>query len=69
MQDRNKIKQFIQRLPGADTAAIREALNDNAPGIDTKIKITCQSCQNEMEVDLPITESFFRPKKQRGTGE
>ena len=48
-------------LIGRDTAAIREWLRENTPGIDSTVTITCPSCDTSFTVELPITESFFRP--------
>jgi len=67
VEDRMKIKQCIAKLPARDTATIREVLRQ-APGIDTNISINCPICKTEMKIDLPITESFFRPTEQRGIG-
>jgi hypothetical protein len=61
--DRFKIRQFVQQLHAQDTATIREWLRDNTPGIDNTIKIDCPDCGGEFTVELPITESFFRPTK------
>lgn len=59
--DRVKIKTLVSKLHASDTAAIRDFLKDNSPGIDTTISVTCPNCDNEMRMELPITESFFRP--------
>lgn len=61
--NRFKIDKFIEKLHSSDTSLIRQWLDDNSPGIDTKIDIVCPDCDHEMRVDLPITESFFRSKK------
>jgi len=66
--DPNKINKFVERLHARDTATIREWLKDNTPGIDTSISIRCPHCQNDMTIDLPITESFFRPSSSGGPG-
>lgn len=58
------IRQFVEKLHATDSGAIREFLRDHTPGIDTTIVINCPSCGNEYNVELPITESFFRPSKQ-----
>lgn len=60
--DRFKIQGIVQRMHATDTSVIRETLNDAAPGLDTQVKIKCPECQNEMVIDLPLTESFFRAK-------
>jgi hypothetical protein len=63
--DSDKIKAFINRLHAQDTAVIREWLKDNTPGIDSTIEINCSHCGQEFTIDLPITETFFRPAKSR----
>ena len=65
VKDRIKIQQFISRLHAKDTATIRESLKENQPGIDTEIIIDCPNCKQEMRIELPITESFFRPTESR----
>jgi hypothetical protein len=66
-EDRMKIKGLISRLHASDTAAIREFLRKNSPGIDTITTAQCPNCSNEMKMELPITESFFRPTSSRST--
>ncbi len=65
--DPRKIKNLVDRMHSRDTATIREFLRENSPGIDTNITVECE-CGHEMTVDLPITESFFRPKRSRRNG-
>lgn len=60
-KDKIKIKNLVSKLHSSDTAAIREFIKDASPGIDTTIMVTCPSCNQEMRMELPITESFFRP--------
>jgi hypothetical protein len=57
------IKSFINKLHATDTASIREWLRENTPGIDTTVALTCSNCDGEFTVELPISESFFRPTK------
>lgn len=66
MGDKNPatIKKVVDRpLHSMDSATIREFVKEVSPGIDTKIEVTCPHCGSEMGVELPITESFFRPSK------
>lgn len=63
--DKSKIKELIGKLHASDTATIREFLKDNSPGIDTSIVVNCSACSQEMRMELPITESFFRPTATR----
>lgn len=60
VKDRFKIEKLVERMHSSDTAAIRQYLDENSPGVDTNIVVTCNECSNEMKVALPITESFFR---------
>jgi len=61
-----KINEVFKRMTSADTAAIRQAISQNEPGIDTSIIVTCPECKTDMKMNLPITESFFRPTEHRG---
>lgn len=61
--DHFKIRAFVDKLHSQDTAAIREWLRSNTPGIDNTVAVTCPECELEFTVELPITESFFRPSK------
>lgn len=60
------IRAFIAKMHAQDTAAVREWLRDNTPGIDNTVTITCPECGTESTVELPITDSFFRPAKRVG---
>ncbi len=57
------VRSFIEKMHAQDTAAVREWLRENTPGIDNTVTVTCPECGNEFTVELPITESFFRPSK------
>jgi hypothetical protein len=67
-RDRIKIEQLVEKMHSDDTATIREFLKDASPGIEFQLTVTCQHCDTEMTMDLPITETFFRPTKRRGAG-
>jgi len=58
------IRNFIGKLHGRDTTAIREWLRENTPGIDNTVAVTCPDCETDFKVELPITENFFRPTEQ-----
>jgi hypothetical protein len=68
-EDRRKIKTLIGKLHSSDTATIRQFLKDNTPGIETNIEVDCEFCGNNMKIELPITESFFRPTITRNNRE
>jgi hypothetical protein len=60
-----KVRSFIQRMHAQDTATVREWLRENTPGIDNTVTVECPDCNTTFTVELPISESFFRPTKQR----
>lgn len=60
IKDRFKIDKLVERMHSSDTATIRQFLDENSPGVDTTISVSCDHCDNDMKVSLPITESFFR---------
>lgn len=61
--DRLKIRQLVSNMHARDTSAIREWLRKNTPGIDNSVIVGCPECGADHTVELPITESFFRPTK------
>jgi hypothetical protein len=66
IQDKAKISQIVSAMHTKDTQAVRRFLDDSMPGIGTDIKIVCPDCGRDFTLDLPITETFFRPKDPRG---
>jgi hypothetical protein len=63
--DAFKIAQLVEKMHSQDTEAIRTFLDENSPGIEYQIVVTCPQCETEATLDLPITETFFRPAKRR----
>tara|TARA_R110000751_G_scaffold60240_1_gene125883 strand:- start:5070 stop:6170 length:1101 start_codon:yes stop_codon:yes gene_type:complete len=59
------IRSFIDKLHATDTSTIREWLRNHTPGIDTTVTLGCPDCEGEFTVELPISESFFRPSNTR----
>ncbi len=62
-KDPEKIKLFVERFHSSDSKAIDAFLVNATPGIDTKVRLVCKHCGNEMTGELPITDSFLRPSK------
>lgn len=63
VRDHFMIRQFVEKMHAQDTAAVREWLRNNTPGIDNTVTVECPECSQEFTMELPITESFFRPSK------
>lgn len=57
------IRSFISKMHAQDSAAVREWLRENTPGIDNTVSVECPECGNSFTMELPISESFFRPSK------
>lgn len=57
------VRSFVQQMHAKDTATVREWLRSNTPGIDNTVIVGCPDCNMEHTVELPITESFFRPSE------
>lgn len=68
--NRDKIGQFVETLHSHDISAIMDFLKENSPGVDTSIETECPQpkCGITFIVGLPITETFFRPKRIRSVG-
>ena len=62
------IEQLVVKFHARDTATIREFLRERSPGVEADIDLICPDCEQKMSIDLPVTESFFRPAKRRGDG-
>jgi len=61
ISDRNKINMFVKNIPARDSLALRKFLDNNEPGIEMKSWLSCDSCYEESEVNLPMGTSFFWP--------
>jgi len=59
--DKNKIGTFIKNMPARDSRSLRKFMDDNEPGIEMKAWMTCESCYEQSEVNLPIGATFFWP--------
>jgi hypothetical protein len=56
----NLQKKFLENLNLRDAAIIRKFFEENEPGIDARLSLTCPNCSYEFETILPITVDFFR---------
>lgn len=70
VKDAAKITKLIRdKMSSSDIQAVNEYLNNNSPGVDLRVTITCPECGTEMTMQLPLTETFFRPQVGRAMRE
>ena len=60
--DPHIIESFIENMPALDSRYLRGIYARVTPNIDLTQEVTCPSCDNDTEVQLPFTVEFFWPK-------
>lgn len=65
ISDKSKLQMFTQRMPTKISRLLRSEMDTSEPGIQMKQHVTCTSCHEESEVNMPIGASFFWPDAQR----
>ena len=63
--DENFSEKFFETLPGADSLYYRGKIDEVTCGVDTAVEAVCPECDNEFEVQLPISENFFFPNSRK----
>jgi hypothetical protein len=58
-----QIMHFIENIPFQDSKFIRKVYKQISPSMDTAMKVTCSQCDEEQEVELPMSVDFFWPKQ------
>lgn len=62
--ERSKIAAIWEKLPEGDRHHFRnESKSDKTFGIDPTVFLECPFCDQEFNVELPMTASFFSPQK------
>lgn len=61
ISDKTKIGMFVRNMPARDSLALRKFLDNQEPGIDMSVYMSCPSCNEESEVTMPLGASFFWP--------
>jgi hypothetical protein len=59
--DKNKISIFVRNMPVKDSHALRKFLDNNEPGIIMKDWFSCNHCDEQSEVVIPMGATFFWP--------
>ncbi len=57
--DEDFISKVIKKMPIKDSLNLREFMEKVEPGIDSEVKIKCQSCEEEYNNVIPITSKIF----------
>lgn len=57
------LKRAIQLMPAMDSKHLRKTYQKCVPNVDLKTTITCSSCGEEQEMEVPFTSDFFWPKQ------
>jgi hypothetical protein len=65
VNDRTDIQKLLRSLPINDVAYLRTVVNEPPFGVDTKVEIPCESCNQDFEIDLPLEANFFFPRAKR----
>ncbi len=58
---KQKMFSFIDNMPVRDSRFLRKAYADLSPSVELKYDFTCEGCEFEQEVEVPITAQFFWP--------
>lgn len=60
-EDRNVIRDFVNKLPSRDSLAFRSYLKKVNVGIDSTFDFSCEHCGHEERSAVPMTVQFFWP--------
>lgn len=63
--EKTKIDMFVQSMPAMDSMSLRKYIEDNEPGLDMTVEMSCPHCDTESNLRLPIGPSFFWPDSKR----
>lgn len=56
----DKLLAFVLSLPARDRQYLQQKINLYTPGLNTDVKVRCEVCGAQNEMDLPFTANFFR---------
>lgn len=63
--DRKEISDYVMgEMLALDAKALRDAINQNTPDIEMKFNFTCESCNHEERMLMPLGIGFFWPSSQ-----
>lgn len=65
--DKTFIRKFVDGMRSLDSRAIRDAMSQIAPDIDTQVEFVCDDtieCNYEGRITMPVGVSFFWPSRR-----
>ncbi len=66
-KDREAISKALSMIKGSDLHHLRQAIDNPAFGVDTRIVLDCPYCLSENRLRLPLGADFFIPRLQETT--
>jgi len=60
-EDGETVRQFVDSMPARDAMALRQYIRDTGPDVDLTSEYTCEECNYEGRVEIPIDLNFFWP--------
>ena len=66
--DKQELEYIVAKLPGGDSAFLRQTVTEPPFGVDTRVEIDCQSpsCGVTFGIALPMAADFFFPRPRKG---
>jgi len=61
VSDGTKLARQVANMPAGDSRALRKYIDDIEPSVEMKQWVTCPSCGEQSEVNIPLGISFFWP--------
>jgi hypothetical protein len=65
LTNKGELQILLKNLPISDVSYVRNCINEPPFGVDTNVEITCPSCLQDFEVDLPLESNFFFPRRKK----
>lgn len=57
------LNYLINNIPSLDSRHLRMAYKSAAPNVELKDTFTCEACDHEQEMEVPLTADFFWPDR------
>jgi len=57
------INYLVENIPSMDSRHLRLAYKSVAPNIDLTQRFVCEECDNEQDLEVPLTADFFWPDR------